>query len=378
MRSDQHVFLLAVAAAFVVAAGFNLWSLRQRFKRWQVARTVLLVVAAFGVGALGLVQAQYVSRTTLVASIALTMTVLTMARWMRTACLVVGSLAVLLGSIGTLSDDPIPRALMHRVASIAPKPSHTVSVVDTRYGAVSATYYDSYFPICDAQTGSCDYTPRTGGGVDALADGYLVATGEGVLHYVTRDAQGALTVSRLPYTVPLNDADFAAAGESAFARNVFRVTDLLVEEHAGETTMYATHHIYDKAADCVAMRLSVLRGSTAHLTAGTLPEQWDTLYQTKPCLPRPTGPTANVPGGEPHPLQQSGGRLARLDASTLLMTVGDHNLDGVNADKMVSQDLTADYGKTLAIDIKSGRQPCSHSGIGIHRDCTSRNRAISG
>ena len=118
--------------------------------------------------------------------------------------------------------------------------------------------------------------------------------------------------------------------------------------------MYASHHIYDKAADCVAMRLSALRGSTAHLTDGTLPERWDTLYQTKPCLPRPTGPTANVPGGEPHPLQQSGGRLARLDASTLLMTVGDHNLDGVNADTMVSQDLTADYGKTLAIDIKSG------------------------
>ena len=203
MRRDQHVFLLAVAAAFVVAAAFNLWSLRQRFERWQPASMVLLVVAAFGVGALGLllVQAPFVSRTTLVASMALTMTVLTMARWMRTAWLVVGSLAVLVGSIGTLSDDPIPRALMHRVAGIAPKPSHTVSVVETRYGAVSATYYDSYFPICDAQTGSCDYTPRTGGGVDALADGYLVATGEGALHYVTRDAQGALTVSRLPYTV---------------------------------------------------------------------------------------------------------------------------------------------------------------------------------
>ena len=73
-----------------------------------------------------LVQAPYVSRTTLVASIALTMIVLTMARWMRTAWLVVRFLALLLGSIGMLADDPVPGALMHRVAGIAPKPSHTV------------------------------------------------------------------------------------------------------------------------------------------------------------------------------------------------------------------------------------------------------------
>jgi cytochrome c2 len=364
MRRDQHLFLLAVAAAFAVAAGFNLWSLRRRFERWQFAGMLLVAVAAFGVAALGLllVQAPYVSRPTLVASIALTMIVLTMARVMRTAWLMISSVALLLVGTGMLAGDPVPSTLMHRVAGIAPKPSHTVSVLETWYGPVSATYYDSYFPICDATTGTCDYTPRTGGGVDALADGYLVGTGEGALHYVTRDSLGTLNVSRLPYTVPLNDGEFAASGASPYARNVFRVTDLLVEELAGETTIYASHPVYDKAVDCVAWRVSALRGPAAHLSDGTVRQRWDTVYQTKPCLRRATGPNSNMPFGQPYPLQQSGGRLARLDASTLLWTVGDHNLDGVNADTMVSQDLTADYGKTLAINVESGSATVFTSG----------------
>jgi cytochrome c2 len=349
MERGQQLFMLALAAAFVLSAGVNIWWPRRHFAKWQVAIRLLLVTAVFGCAAFGLllIRAPYLSGAILVASIALTTIVLIVARWARTVWMA-GAALVLLGiGIGVLAKDAAPPALLAR---IVPRPLRSGAVVNTNYGALSATYYDNYFPVCDA-SGSCDYTPRTGGGVDGLADGYLVATGEGFLHYVTRDAQGGLAVSQLPYRVPINNADFAATGESPFGQNVFRVADIIVEEHGGETTVYAAHHFYDKTGDCVVLRLSALRGDAAHIVGGTLQKGWDTLYQTKPCLSSYSGPTGPTPDGEAHPLQQSGGRIARLDASTMLMTAGDHNLDGVNLDVIAPQDLNSDYGKTLEIDL---------------------------
>jgi cytochrome c2 len=97
------------------------------------------------------------------------------------------------------------------------------------------------------------------------------------------------------------------------------------------------------------MRLSVLRGQTARIIAGTEQDRWDTLFETRPCIPRSSGPRSPEFHGE-----ESGGKLARLDGSTLLMTVGDHTFDGLHSDTMAAQELTWDYGKTLAIDLESG------------------------
>lgn len=351
MGSDEQLFLFTLGAAFTVAAGINTWWLWRRAGGWHVTRVLLLTVAAFGVGTLGLVlvQAPFVSRAMLVASIAVTTTVLVLSGWMRTPGLVTCGVLLLGLGIGMQAAQRATSAFLNRLLRDGPKPSRSVSVVDTRYVTLSATYYDNYFPNCDTTTGQCDYTPQTGGGIDGLAEGYLVATGEGLLHYVTRNAQGVLTVSRLPYRVPLNAADFATSGESAYGRGVFRVADILVDEHAGAAALYATHHYYKRTSDCVVLRLSVLRGSTAHIVGGTLPEQWKTLYETTPCMPRSSGPRNPLFHGE-----ESGGRLARLDPSTLLMTVGDHQFDGFNSDTIAAQDLTSHYGKTMAIDLDRG------------------------
>ena len=344
MPSRHQVFLLALAAAFVFAAGLNIWRLQRRAAPYSVLSTALLAIAAFGLAALALdlVQAPYVSRAALATCIALTILVLTLARWMRPIWLVAGAV-VLVGL------SAVVQGFMGRILEVRPTPLRSVSVVNTGYLSMTVTYYDNYFANCDAQTEVCNYLPRDGGGINAMREGYLLTTGEGLTYYATRDARGELTVSTLPYTVPINDADFAASGEPADHHRLFRVTDVLVEEHGDQATLYASHHYYYKSADCVVLRLSVMRGSSAGIANGTLPQRWDTLYETKPCLPRHPSPR--------HPMffgMESGGSLARLDASTLLMTVGDHSFNGWNSYTNAAQDLQSDYGKTLAIDLDRG------------------------
>jgi cytochrome c2 len=351
MRSDQQTFLLTLAAAFAVGAGVNIWWARRRGEHYRVVWTPLVAVVASGLAALALdlMQAPYVSRIIFVGCIALTTIVFGLAHWVRTVGLVAGAVVLLGIVLGMQWSDSALSALVERRLAASPKPSRSASLVETVYLPLSVAYYDNYFPNCDLENEPCDYTHRTGGGLDALAQGYLVAVGEGPLYYFTRDAEGVLTASRLPYTVPLNNAEFATSGESHYGRNKFRVTDILVEEHAGEATLYAAHHYYHKTADCVVVRLSAMRGSSARIASGTLPQQWDTLYETKPCIPRSPGPRLPEFHGE-----ESGGKLARLDASTMLITVGDHSLDGWNSETIAAQDLASAFGKTMAIDLGTG------------------------
>jgi cytochrome c2 len=341
MRADQLTFLAALSAAFAFSAMVNIWWLRRRSQTYSILRLLVLVLGAFGVSALGLVllQTSYASRSVVVATIVLTPILLALARWVRPLWLGATAVVVLAGSAAV-------QTRMDRIVEIRPKPQRIVAAVETRYLPLTATYYDNYFPNCDPETGVCDFTPRIGGAISTLSSGYLLATGEGLMYYFTRDSRRALTATRLPYVVPLNDAEFARIEQPPSVR-VFRVTDILVEEQGAEAAIYAAHHFYNKNADCVVIRLSVMRGASAAIAAGTAQQRWDTIYETKPCMPRHPGPRSPMFVGN-----ESGGRLARLDASTLLMTVGDHNFDGWNSETIAAQDLESDYGKTLAIDLQ--------------------------
>jgi cytochrome c2 len=350
MGLGEVLFLLALSGAYVLAAGFNVVSLRRSPERSSVALTLLVVLSAFGIAALGLtiIQAPFVSRAILVPCLVITALMLMLPRWVRAGWLTAGAIVLIVAGAGLQAADRTARGYLNRLSGNQPGPQRSTSLVHARYVTLSATYYDNYFPNCNPQTGSCDYTPQTGGGLEDLGEGYLVATGEGILHYFTRDAQGELHASRLPYQVPLNAADFAESGESEYGRGVFRVTDILLEEEAGQVALFAAHHYYYKESDCVVLRLSIMRGSSERIINGTQPEHWETVYETKPCMPRSTGPKNLVFHGE-----ESGGRLARLDPATLLMTTGDHQFDGWNSDKMAAQDLASNYGKVLAVDLES-------------------------
>ena len=351
MGGGELLFLLALSGAYVVAAAVNIVWLQRHTERSTVALTLLLAVSAFGVAALGLtlIQAPFVSRVILISCLITTAIVLVLPRWGRARWLIACAVVAIAVGAGLQAADRVAHRYLNRLTGNQPQVQRSTSLVHARYATLSATYYDNYFPNCDPQTGSCDYTPQTGGGLEDLGQGYLVATGEGLLHYFTRDAHGELHASRLPYRVPLNAADFAQSGESEYGLGVFRVTDILVEEEAGQVALYAAHHFYYKANDCVVLRLSIMRGASERIINGTHPEQWQTVFETKPCMPRSSGPKNVVFHG-----LESGGRLARLDPATILMTTGDHQFDGWNSEQMAAQDLASHYGKTLAIDLESG------------------------
>jgi cytochrome c2 len=59
---------------------------------------------------------------------------------------------------------------------------------------------------------------------------------------------------------------------------------------------------------------------------------------------------------------ESGGRLALLDAHTLLVTIGDHQFDGVRSETAAAQDPKVDLGKVVAVDLRSGRPRIYTSG----------------
>src|SRR5690606_36143508 len=49
-----------------------------------------------------------------------------------------------------------------------------------------------------------------------------------------------------------------------------------------------------------------------------------------------------------------GGRMASLGADTLLLTLGEHQFDGVRTPVAFAQDTAVSYGKTYLIDLRTG------------------------
>jgi glucose/arabinose dehydrogenase len=107
--------------------------------------------------------------------------------------------------------------------------------------------------------------------------------------------------------------------------------------------LFASHHYWRSNDRCVGIRVSVTEATRAAFLNGTAPVRWRTLYESHPCLPV----------GELR-FSQSGGRMVMLDDTTLLLTIGDHSLDGFYARTSVPQDPDSQYGKTVRIDVQSG------------------------
>jgi len=97
------------------------------------------------------------------------------------------------------------------------------------------------------------------------------------------------------------------------------------------------------------MRVSVLVGTYEQLTANEPDLDWKTLYETSPCIP-----IANGNKGNPFAGNLVGGRIALFDENTLLVTIGDHGLDGVENIPAMPQNPETSYGKTMLIDTTTG------------------------
>jgi cytochrome c2 len=188
-----------------------------------------------------------------------------------------------------------------------------------------------------------------GGGMTPVGDRYLLATGDGDLYLVAElQADHALKVQRVPYKIPVNAGEFTAAVGTKVDATSFRAADVLIQELEGKTRLFATHHFWNAAQQCFVVRVSMLESTDSAFLTGSGPElSWQTIFESSPCVP------IEFPGRPPHFSGiQIGGRLAMLSNHELLVTLGDHELDGFNSPLSAPQDLTSSYGKTVLINLE--------------------------
>jgi cytochrome c2 len=172
-----------------------------------------------------------------------------------------------------------------------------------------------------------------GGGIASLGDGYLAASGEGYLFHIRRDSSAlGLESLRLKVSVPINHEEFfRESTQTDVTSTWFRVTDLLVEEADGSTTLFAVHNHWNHDQRCSVLRVSMLSAPTRDLIGNRPVADWQTLYDAGPCQD-------SVNEGQ-------GGRLVRLPERKLLLSTG---VQGTNDS---AQDPANSYGKTVMIDV---------------------------
>jgi glucose/arabinose dehydrogenase len=238
---------------------------------------------------------------------------------------------------------PKPQEFLIQSLDLGPKPRASKRVINTMLYSVSVSSFSHYFEVCPGDGEPCR-KPGTGGGIERLPDGYLLSTGEGLLHYVTLDQEsGALRTRLLPHRIPINTGEFIANGlENPL--NIFRVTDILVQDKGRAFNLFASHLFWKTSDNCVVMRVSEAEVEYAAFLTGDTKLEWRTLYETEPCLPAWKG---SISG-------EHGGRMVLLGDGNLLLTVGHNDFDGVNREARLSQDRSAAYGKTVLIDPQTG------------------------
>lgn len=234
------------------------------------------------------------------------------------------------------------------------------NVLLTARGPVKAVTYSGYLP-----------TPSAGGGIRALGDGYVVATGDGDLYRLRwPEDSDSLEVTALPIRVPLNREDFAAAVPADIRTDLFRVAHILLRPVADSLQIVASHHYWKGAEQCFVVRISTLTIARDELERAVDALRWRTLYDTRPCLR-----LKDHERGWPFNGSQVGGRLADLGDGRLLVTTGDHEFDGWNSKEILSQDPSADYGKVLVVepDGTAERLTMGHRNPqGLHIDSSGR------
>lgn len=369
--AGQAIYLKTFALFFAIA--IILLAFRTRSNRQlQVMELVVITTAACGGWALSLLLLKVeLSRPLFIVMLGLTATALALslmlsAATQRILAIGVGILVALIQLGG-----PRPHDLLISLMDLGLKPIRTESTLTTALYAVHATFFDNYFNLCDAQTKKCE-TPRTGGALREFKDGFLLATGEGNLHYFKESADGErLDTVRLPYDIPINSEEFRRGGGNERDLSVFRVMDILVNERNKKVELYAAHHYWDPSRSCFVMRVSKLESETEAFLAGTSKAQWTRVYDAEPCLPLKLSNGGRKQfGGD-----GAGGRMILLDENTMLITIGDQQWDGWNWDKAVSQDPKSAYGKILKLDLRTHHATVYSSG---HRNPEGLYRAPDG
>ena len=193
----------------------------------------------------------------------------------------------------------------------------------------------------------------TGGSLARLGGNLLIASPQG--HFSYLDPRNQLRPLNLD--VPMNIE--ALRNNSLYQEPLFNVTevrthDLLAIETGGDNyDLYASFNRF--AGNCfefVVGRISLVANDEMIRPTS----EWHDVWTAKPCVtPKDRGSLFIG--------SQSGGRMVWLRDDTILVAVGDHQLDGFYDSRAVAMDPATDLGKLIEINIKTGAS--RHFAIGL-------------
>ncbi|MES1156683.1 MAG: PQQ-dependent sugar dehydrogenase [Alphaproteobacteria bacterium] len=140
-----------------------------------------------------------------------------------------------------------------------------------------------------------------------------------------------------------------------FQLDQVRTLDLLtIKTGANTYDLYVSHHRYRNGC----FELVVSRAQITHDAQGLhfSSPNWEDLYVTNPCIP-----VKSI--GMRFAGHEGGGRLVRLNADTLLLSIGTYQFDGIDGPFQAGQDDANDMGKIIAISISTHRHSTYARGL---------------
>lgn len=320
-EADESTMLHAVAGGigYLMAALLS-WPARERTPRWRaVLETVAIAGGVFAaIGAIPLLlPALPLSRSLLLVAGALTLLLLLVplagarAQWGALVPLVVANLLVVRAGAAVAAGEDFTFDSQFYLLGIRVHRAPAFSAPDE----------------------------VEGGGLARLGDELLLVTGAGHFARLVPGAKGAIAATPLGWPSPANTGEFRAEAGPRARAEWFRVVDLLAERVGDSVRVTVSHHHWDRPARCYTLRVSRAMAG-ADLRALT---EWRTVFDAQPCLP-----IKSDARGLPFSGTAAGGRMLRTPEGVLL-TVGDHQFDGLNAARALSQDTTSHYGKTVLL-----------------------------
>jgi glucose/arabinose dehydrogenase len=181
-----------------------------------------------------------------------------------------------------------------------------------------------------------------GGGFVAYGKDLLLVTGAGEFFRLRWDADGPLQAIRLPFSAPLEQAPYAAAPTEFNDALLIRVTGIALDASPSQRRLFLAYDHWYQEKNCFTARVSAL--NLSEQLEQTPQDAWQQIFEAQPCIPVSTG-FDNL---------QTGGRLAISADGKLLLSLGDHGINGLNSPSL-AQDPNADFGKILVLDRNGGR-----------------------
>lgn len=213
----------------------------------------------------------------------------------------------------------------------------------------SAYYHLKRTTYNTSETGAGDNV-----GLAPVSDGYLIAQRAGSLKFARIEDNQQVFVQSLVETIPTNKDLFLKSTEGMNPRLhvQFGVKDIFIQPGSEQLKLYASHHYWHKDDQCWTMRLSLLQTSVEQLLVTDAADsggEWQTVYDSQPCAKLGSKPDHN---NEDNTYLHAGGRLDLLDENHMLMTIGDHYLDGQHNVNLI-QDPNTSYGKIMLLDLQA-------------------------